>query len=140
MTTNLDPAAAGDAARQAMVSREYNISLTLSVTDPEALWIATAERLLTLSDMSMEDVEETIGPREDPSIGDCLAALASPCALPGCRLVDIAVSRQAAAEWSRPGSQPGADNMLAHAMLAGAAPSSYARVYPMADHAFQLRG
>ena len=68
---------------------QYRISLTLAVTDGRALWTAAAARLLGTPGMTLDDVVEVIGPCEDPSISDCIAALAKPTDLPGCVLDDF---------------------------------------------------
>jgi len=68
---------------------EYRVSLTLAVTDPQALWAAAAARLLCAPDMTLSDVLDVIGPREDPSISDCLATMAKPTAIAGCMLDDF---------------------------------------------------
>jgi len=68
---------------------EYRVSLTLAVLDPQALWAAAAAKLLCAADMTLVDVLDVIGPREDPSITDCIAAMAKPTALAGCLLDDF---------------------------------------------------
>jgi hypothetical protein len=68
---------------------EFRISLTLAVTDAQALWTAAAAKLLCSPGMSLDDVLDVIGPREDPSIIDCVALMAKPIALPGCMLDDF---------------------------------------------------
>ncbi|CAN5542917.1 hypothetical protein BH10PSE14_BH10PSE14_13860 [soil metagenome] len=68
---------------------EFRISLTLAVTDAQALWTAAAAKLLSSPGMSLDDVLDVIGPREDPSITDCVALMAKPIALPGCVLDDF---------------------------------------------------
>lgn len=68
---------------------QYRVSLTLAVTDPLALWTAAAAHLYRAPDMTLDDVLDVIGPREDPAISECIAALAKPTALPGCLLDDF---------------------------------------------------
>ncbi len=70
---------------------EFTISLTLSVADAGALWCAAAGKGLTQPGARIADVLDTIGPREDPSIADCLAMLALPGDLPGCLLDSLDV-------------------------------------------------
>ncbi|WP_277666064.1 hypothetical protein [Novosphingobium lindaniclasticum] len=41
--------------------------------------------------MSYEEVDELIGPIEDPSIADCLMVLALPDRIPGCTRLDVAL-------------------------------------------------
>lgn len=72
---------------------EYRINLTLSVSDPQALWTAAAARLLAAPDMTLDDVLDVIGPREDPSINDCIAMLAKPIAMAGCEMDDFWIDR-----------------------------------------------
>lgn len=82
---------------------EYRLTLSVSVADVDALWAAAAARLLTSPGITQHDVEETIGSREDPWVGDCLAALWEPAAPAGCIAQDLylqAESRHAlSAHW-----------------------------------------
>jgi hypothetical protein len=45
--------------------------------------------MLCAPGMTLDDVLDVIGPREDPSISDCVAMMAKPSALPGCVLDDF---------------------------------------------------
>ena len=65
---------------------QVRIALTFTVRDREALWDAAAARGLTAPGMDIDDVIDVIGPREDPSIPDCLAMLVQPMSAPGCLL------------------------------------------------------
>jgi len=67
-------------------SGSYTVSLTLTVDDVRALWSAAADRALAAPGMTLADVLDTIGPREDPSIADCIAMLTSPAGIAGCAL------------------------------------------------------
>lgn len=67
----------------------FRISLTLAVSDVQALWTAAAAKMLCASGMTLDDVLDVIGPREDPSISECVAAIANPAVLPGCVLDDF---------------------------------------------------
>jgi hypothetical protein len=69
----------------------YTVTLALKVDDAEKLWVAAAERALSSPGMTLADVLDTIGPREDPSIPDCIAMLTAPVDLPGCQLDGFAV-------------------------------------------------
>lgn len=42
--------------------------------------------------MTLSDVLDTIGPREDPSIADCIAMLAGPTPVAGCTLQEFEVA------------------------------------------------
>lgn len=68
---------------------QYRISLTLAVSDARALWTAAAARLLAAPCMVMDDVIDVIGPCDDPSISECISAIAKPDALAGCALDDF---------------------------------------------------
>ncbi len=76
----------GELAFGTGVSASYTVTLSLTVEDARALWAAAAERALAAPGMTLADVLDTIGPREDPSIADCIAMLTAPAALPGCTL------------------------------------------------------
>lgn len=81
---------------------EFRITLTLSVEDAGSLWDAAAARARqAIDDADDADLEEMLGPREDPALADCIAMLASPAALDGCALQDFAVD-----EADRDGSFP----------------------------------
>ncbi len=75
----------------------YHVSFTLGVADLGALWNAAAERALQAPGMTLADVLDTIGPREDPSIADCIAMLTAPVGLPGCAVDGFAVREVPAA-------------------------------------------
>jgi hypothetical protein len=64
--------------------------LTLSVTDANALWVAAVDSGVAAG-LAHEDVEEIVGPREDPALADCIAMLTAPAPLAGCRLGDFLV-------------------------------------------------
>lgn len=85
----------------------YRISLTVSVDDVDALWAAAAAKALGMPGMTLEDVYDVLGPREDPAIADCLSMLAAPPRMPGCTLEDFAVERLAdVASARRPAARP----------------------------------
>ena len=69
---------------------QFRVSLTLSVGDADALWVAAADKGVAAG-LAHEDVEELIGPREDPGLADCIAMLTAPAPLVGCRLGDFLV-------------------------------------------------
>lgn len=71
--------------------KEYKLTLMLAVDDATGLWNAAAKSFIENPDMTMEDVEETLGPREDPMIEDCLVTMAIPRNLVGCRLLDLSI-------------------------------------------------
>ena len=64
----------------------FMVTLTLTVEDVKALWSAAADRALAAPGMTIADVLDTIGPREDPAIAECLSMLTAPTRIPGCAL------------------------------------------------------
>jgi hypothetical protein len=71
-------------------SKAFTVTLMLNVEDAHALWAAAAEKALQAG-MALSDALDTIGPREDPSIADCIAMLTAPTAIAGCALDDFSV-------------------------------------------------
>ena len=62
----------------------YQLTFTLAVTDPSALWAAAAALAMNSPNMTMDDVIETIGPIDAPQVEDCLALLIQPERFGGC--------------------------------------------------------
>jgi hypothetical protein len=71
--------------------KAFTVTLTLQVEDACALWNAAADKALQAG-LALSDVLDTIGPREDPSIADCIAMLTAPAAIAGCALEDYGVA------------------------------------------------
>lgn len=74
--------------------REVDVTVRLSVNDTGALWAAAAAKALSAG-MTIDEIAETIGPREDPSVVDCIALLCEPAGLPGCAIEDFTVASAA---------------------------------------------
>lgn len=70
---------------------QYHVTLAISVDNAAALWAAAAAICARDAGMSPDEVDETIGPREDPSIADCLTMLALPTRLAGCQIIDFSL-------------------------------------------------
>jgi hypothetical protein len=77
--------------------KTFTVTLTLNVEDAQALWGAAADKALQAG-MALSDVLDTIGPREDPSVSDCIAMLTAPSAVAGCALDDFTVEVATSAE------------------------------------------
>ena len=77
--------------------KAFTVTLTLNVEDAHALWSAAADKALQAG-MALSDVLDTIGPREDPSIADCIAMLTAPGAIAGCALNNYSVEPSLSAE------------------------------------------
>lgn len=80
-----------DVSNASGTNTAFTATLTLTVEDSRSLWNAAAEKALQAPGMTLSDVLDTIGPREDPSIADCLAMLLMPAGVAGCALDDFAV-------------------------------------------------
>lgn len=72
-------------------SLAFTVTLTLTVENPRDLWSAAADRAMAAPGMVLSDVLDTIGPREDPAISECLSMLTAPKAIPGCTLEDFEI-------------------------------------------------
>ena len=70
-------------------SRDLLFALKVRVKCPSILWRAAASHCMRETAIRAEDLAELIGPSEDPSIEDCLMALALPAQIPGCSLLDV---------------------------------------------------
>jgi len=67
------------------------VALRIEVTDPAALWSAAAARALAAPGTTINDVIDTLGPREDPHIGDCLLMLMLPGSIDGAVVTGVQV-------------------------------------------------
>ena len=67
--------------------KEFEFRLKLRVDCPTTLWHAAARRCGNSIDPSIDDIADLIGPLEDPSIADCLMALALPDRIAGCTMM-----------------------------------------------------
>jgi hypothetical protein len=71
---------------------ELQLILTLCVDDAEKLWNAAVQRCAQVAEgLTLDEIVETIGPREDPSIEDCIKMLALSSTLAGCTIADILI-------------------------------------------------
>lgn len=84
----------------------FDVCLKVDITDAALLWRMAAAHALAVSALEMEDIEEVIGPMEDPSLADCLAMLLVPQSVAGCALTDVRIERvPVAPSASRSGSK-----------------------------------
>lgn len=70
-------------------SKDFLFALKVRVECPSTLWRAAASHCMRSMAVRAEDLADLIGPPEDPSIEDCLMALALPAQIPGCSLLDV---------------------------------------------------
>jgi len=92
-------------ARATGAQQEYWFSLRLRVDAPAQLWQAAALRCLSQTDLDQSEVEDMIGPIEDPSIADCLMILALPERIPGCTRLDTTLQPGGLSELPVPGAR-----------------------------------
>lgn len=71
---------------------DYRVTIAFKVRDVRTLWAAAAAKAIATGLMTLEDVETTLGPSEDPCVEDCIAFLTQPAPLPGCALTAFDVS------------------------------------------------
>lgn len=69
--------------------KEFEFRLKLRVECPTTLWHAAARHCGSSIDQSIDDIADLIGPPEDPSIADCLMALALPDRIAGCIMTNV---------------------------------------------------
>jgi hypothetical protein len=67
---------------------EFDVILKFSIKDSHPLWQAAAQRLRERG-LDADDIDETLGPIEDPAIRDCLLTLVMPDPIDGCRLQEV---------------------------------------------------
>ena len=77
-------------------AREFEFRLKLRVECPTALWHAAPRHCGSHIDASLDDITELIGPAEDPSIADCLMALALPARIAGCTMTNVSIEPEGA--------------------------------------------
>ena len=75
---------------------EFEFRLKLRVECPATLWRAAAGHCGSHIDASIDDIAELIGPEEDPSIADCLMALALPARIAGCTMTNVSIGTEVA--------------------------------------------
>jgi hypothetical protein len=73
--------------------QEFRLSVTLTVRDVEHLWRMAAARALELTGLAQSEVEDVIGPCEDPQIADCLGMLLAPRPVAGCVFKTISIEK-----------------------------------------------
>ena len=70
----------------------FDIGIRVRVKDVALLWRMAAAHALSMPGLEPEDVEEIIGPMEDPSLADCLGLLLTPKAIAGCSFAEFSVN------------------------------------------------
>lgn len=71
----------------------FDIRICVSVQDAATLWRMAAATAMTSGGLTEADVEDMLGPCEDPNIADCLGLILGPGMLAGCTFEDFAVTR-----------------------------------------------
>lgn len=81
----------GERAQEALPGTQVEVRFHIHIRDVIALWQAAAERLARAG-LDMDDIDETIGPVEDPLVDACLATLAIMSGMEGCELTDVGIA------------------------------------------------
>jgi hypothetical protein len=71
------------------------VSFDVVVANPQAQWHAAAQIAFQQLGISIAEVEDVIGPAEDPMVIECLTMLTAPIAIAGCVVVDFSVEQLA---------------------------------------------
>lgn len=73
----------------------YDINLRIAVADGAALWRAAAEQMLmqTSGEISRQEIEDVLGPMDDPAVSDCLALVIGPRPVAGCIFEDFDIAQ-----------------------------------------------
>ncbi len=86
------PFEVADHAPQECGALPYDVTMRLAVRDVGLLWRMAAARALTFGTLSDIEIEEMLGPLEDPSITDCITMLVGPREMTGCSCEHFAIS------------------------------------------------
>lgn len=76
-------------------NRHLRVSFDVVIADPQAQWHAAALIAFRQLGISIAEVEDVIGPAEDPMAIECLTMLTAPIAIAGCVVVDFSVEQLA---------------------------------------------
>lgn len=79
-------------AETGQAGERLRVSFDVVVTDPQVLWQAAARIALRQPGITITEVEDVLGPAEDPMLSECLAMLTAPDALPGCMPLGFTVA------------------------------------------------
>jgi hypothetical protein len=75
-----------DLGRTSAKSGLFIVTIALTVDDAQTLWDAAADLARAAPGMTTADVLDTIGPREDPALINCISMLTAPRGIGGCAL------------------------------------------------------
>lgn len=71
----------------------FDIRICVSVQDAAMLWRMAAATAMISGGLTEADVEDMLGPREDPNIADCIGLILGPGALAGCTFEEFVVGQ-----------------------------------------------
>jgi hypothetical protein len=72
----------------------FEVAITMQVRDAALLWRMAAAHALATTGLDQSDVEDVIGPMDDPSLPDCIAMLLAPRNIAGCSFSAFRVDRR----------------------------------------------
>ena len=70
----------------------FDIRMRVSVVDAQLLWQMAARALASAGGFSDEEIEDTLGPREDPLLSECLTLLMGPRQGSGCQFQNFRIA------------------------------------------------
>lgn len=121
------------------VADVFQCTLTLSVENAALLWDSAADIFMASGDeVTLDDIVDTIGPREDPNIADCLTTVMTGIVPQGCAVNDIYLMNNAlASDWKSAETSSGHDALL-DVVQPIEVPEHYSHVLPAAGGALSL--
>lgn len=69
----------------------YNLSISLCVSSSEKLWDSASRNLMLAGTVDPDEIVDLLGPREAPSIEDCIITLCDLGAGQGCLPIDFSL-------------------------------------------------
>lgn len=74
------------------VGDRFRVRFDLVVTDSRALWYAAARVAFRQPGVTAAEIEDVLGPVDDPMVPECVAMLTAPDAMPGCMPLGFSVA------------------------------------------------
>lgn len=69
----------------------FQICVDILVHNPNRLWSAAVSRCRSSTNLEIEEIEDVLGPSEDPDLPACISMLMKPVSAPGCVAIDVTV-------------------------------------------------
>lgn len=81
----------------------YNLAISLCVSDSVKLWDSACRSLMQVGTVDLDEIVDLLGPREAPSIEDCIVTLFDLGSSQGCLPIDFSleISRKECSLWQK---------------------------------------